>query len=79
MNWKQQFEIAGKRMDFVAIFVGIVSAFFAVAVTRWIVGPDASTWFGAAVTAAGVASNVTLQRRRDRFEGLMSPTDRNDG
>jgi hypothetical protein len=78
MSWKQNLETAGKRMDFAAIVVGIVSAFFAVAVTRWIVGPDASTWFGASVTAAGVASNVTLQRRRDRLEGLMSPTDRND-
>jgi hypothetical protein len=39
MNWKPNLETAGKRMDFPAIVVAIVSAFFAVAVTRWIVGP----------------------------------------
>ena len=58
---------AQQQWDFLAILVGMVGGFGAVAVTRMVAAPQASVWFATALAAAFCASNVALQRARQKF------------
>ena len=66
MNTASVIEKARQQWDFLAIIVGMLGGFGAVAVTRMLAGPHASVWFVTALSAAFCASNVVLQRTRQR-------------
>ena len=60
----QQWKLASRNWDFVAVMAGISVAFVVLIILRLITGPHTVDWFGPAMSAALTASQVTRSRQK---------------
>lgn len=63
---RQQWDLASQNWDFVAVLAGVAMGFVVILILRLIDGLHSWDWFGASLTAALTASQLTKSRLKSR-------------